>query len=140
VPRSLRPHAGLLSLTLFISLPIFSFAQKAPPAAYPKYDLQTETKIKAVVQEVKLPAKPESKESAHLLVKNGEEMVDVTLCPKSFLDDMGVTFSKGDAVDLTISKIKFEGADLVLAREVTRGDDKLILRDDKGVPVWNWKR
>jgi hypothetical protein len=53
---------------------------------------------------------------------------------------MGVSFSKGDAVEITLSKVKTESAEFLLAREVARGDDKLILRDGKGIPVWNWKR
>jgi hypothetical protein len=129
-------------LILLLSVPLgaAAFAQKAAAATLPKYDPQTETKFKAIVEELKLPEKPESKENVHLLVKEGEEVVDITLCPKSFLDDMGVNFSKGDAVELTVSKVKAEGADFVLARQVTKGDDMLVLRDGKGAPIWNWKR
>jgi hypothetical protein len=64
----------------------------------------------------------------------------VYLCPESFLADMGVSFSKGDAIALTGSTVKQDGADLILAREVVKGNDTLVLRDDKGSPVWNWKR
>jgi len=73
-------------------------------------------------------------------VKNGTEIVDVYLCPKSFLEEMGVSFSKGDQIVVTGSKVKQDGADLVLAREVVKGNDTLVLRDDKGNPVWNWQR
>jgi hypothetical protein len=53
---------------------------------------------------------------------------------------MGVGFSKGDEIAVTGSKVKQDGADLVLAREVVKGNDTLVLRDDKGNPVWNWQR
>ena len=66
--------------------------------------------------------------------------MDVILCPKSFLDDMGVSFNKGDDIALTGSKVKQNGTDLILAREVVKGDVTLALRDDKGNPVWNWHR
>lgn len=137
--RAAHRHRTWLRAAIIPSLIVVSaLAQKAP--APPKYDLQTESKIKAVVQELKLPAAPNTKDNVHLLVKSGEEPLDVTLCPKSFLDDMGVSFAKGDEISLTISKIKQEGApDLILAREITKSEDKLILRDDKGVPAWNWK-
>jgi hypothetical protein len=75
-----------------------------------------------------------------LLVKNGTEIVDVYLCPKSFLEEIGVGFSKGDEIAVTGSKVKQGGADLVLAREVVKGNDTLVLRDDKGNPVWSWQR
>jgi hypothetical protein len=56
------------------------------------------------------------------------------------MDDMGVTFSKGDAISVTGSKVKQEGGYLMLAREVVKGQDTLVLRDDKGSPVWIWDR
>ena len=87
----------------------------------PKYDPHTETKLSGTVEEVaRLPPKGSEKDIVHLMVKSGTEIVDVYLCPKSFLDDMGVTFSKGDEVEVTGSKVKQDGADLVLAREVVR--------------------
>lgn len=104
----------------------------------PKYDPATETKMKGVVEELKLPPKGQEKEVAHLLTKSGDDMIDIYLCPKSYMDDMGVTFSKGDAIAFTGSKVKQDGADLILAREVVKGQDTLVLRDDKGNPVWDW--
>jgi len=115
-------------------------AQKTQETSPPKYDPHTETRMKGTVDEVKLPPKGSEKEAAHLLVKNGPDTVDVYLCPKSFLADMGVSFSKGDAIALTGSIVKQAGADLILAREVVKGNDTLVLRDEKGSPVWNWGR
>jgi hypothetical protein len=67
-------------------------------------------------------------------------MIDVYLCPKSFLDDMGMSLTKGDEIALTGSKVKAEGADLILVREVVKGNDTVVLRDGKGDPVWSWHR
>ncbi|HZR57890.1 MAG TPA: hypothetical protein VFA74_13530 [Terriglobales bacterium] len=106
----------------------------------PKYDLQSETKMKGIVDEVKLPPKGSEKDAAHVMIKSGTDMIDVYLCPKSFLDDMGVSLSKGDEIALTGSKVKAEGADLILARELVKGNDTVVLRDDKGNPVWSWRR
>jgi hypothetical protein len=52
---------------------------------------------------------------------------------------MGVIFAKGDEIAFTGSKVKQGDTDLVLAREVVKGTDTLVLRDQKGNPVWNWK-
>jgi hypothetical protein len=102
----------------------------------PKYDAQTETKMKGTVDEVKLPAS--AKEIVYLVIKTGgDASVQVYLCPKSFLDDMGVTFAKGEEITLTGSKVKQGDADLILAREIAKGTDTLVLRDDKGKPVWS---
>jgi hypothetical protein len=115
-------------------------AQKSQQPSPPKYDLHTHKNMKATVEEVKLPPKGSEKEVAYLLVKIETDSVDVYLCPKSFFDDMGMSFSKGDEVALTGSKVKHGDADLVLAREVVRGNDTFVLRDEKGNPVWASQR
>jgi len=115
-------------------------AQKSQGAGPPKYNLETETKMNATVDEVKLPPKGSEKEVVHLLVNNATETVDVYLCPQAFLGDMGVSFSQGDEIVLTGSKVKNDGADLILAREVVKGTDTLLLRDDKGRPLWKGHR
>jgi hypothetical protein len=94
--------------------------------------------MKVTVDDVKLPPKGSEKEVVHLFAKSGPDTMDVYLCPKSFLDDMGVSFNKGDDIALTGSKVVHNGADLILARELVKGDVTLVLRDDKGNPVWNW--
>jgi hypothetical protein len=110
-------------------------AQTGPP----KYDLHTEATMKGTVEEVRLPPKGSEKEIVHLMMKSGADVVDLYVCPKAFMDDMGVSFSKGDELALTGSKVKYGGADLILAREVVKGTDTLVLRDEKGDPVWNWR-
>src|SRR6185369_4239396 len=94
--------ASLLPIAILITLPLT--AQKAQKISGPKYDLSTETKVKGTVEEVRLPPKGNEKDVAHLLLKSGSETVDVYLCPKAFLDDMGVSFSKGDEIGLTGSR------------------------------------
>jgi len=123
------------AVALLCTLPLV--AQKAQEAS-PKYDVHTETKMKATVEEVKLP--DSKNEVAHLLVKTGTDIADVYLCPKAFLEDMGVSFSKGDEIALTGSRVKQGEADLILAREVVKGNDTLVLRDEKGNPIWSWQR
>lgn len=122
----------LTFLTLFLGS-AFSIAQ-----AGPKYDTSTEAKFKGTIEELKLP--PKDKDIAHVTIKSGTDTFDLYLCPKSFIDDMGVSFAKGDEVAFTGSKIKQGDADMILAREVVKGTDTLVLRDNKGNPVWNWKR
>jgi hypothetical protein len=126
---------------LVVSLTASAQARKsqAPGAGPPKYDLHTEAKFKGTIEELKLPPKGSEKEIAHLLLKNGADTVDVYLCPRSFLDDMGMGFAKGDEIALTGSRVKQDGADLILAREVAKGNDTFVLRDEKGGPVWNWR-
>ena len=136
-------HAGArisvvpLVVCLSALFPASLSGQKSPDSSkFPKYDFQNETRIKGTVQELKLPSKGAERDAAHLMVKSGDSVYDVYLCPASFLNDMGITFGKGDEVSLTGSKVKQNDLDLILAREVAHGTDTLVLRDDKGKPVW----
>jgi hypothetical protein len=132
----------LLFLTAFLAFfcTLSATAQKAPgnDATALKYDLHTEATVKGTVEELKLP--PKASEIAHLMLKNGTAIVDVYLCPKSFLQDMGLSFSKGEEVAVTGSKVRQDDADIILARAVEKGNDTVTLRDDKGAPVWSWQR
>lgn len=129
----------LAFLVIALGAPSQAQKSKAPAAGPPKYDLHTEAKFKGTVQELRLPPKGKEKEIAHLLLKNGADTIDVYLCPKSFLDDMDMGFAQGEEIALTGSKVKQDGADLILAREVAKGSNTFVLRDDKGGPVWNWR-
>ena len=123
----------LSAVPVFALLAGVAFSQTSAP---PKYDVSTETKMKGVVEELKFLPPSGAKPQARLLMKSGTDDVEVYLCPKAFLDDMGVTFKKGDEIQVTGSKVKLDGADLTLAREVSKGEDKLILRFENGKPVW----
>src|SRR5207249_1182515 len=124
---------------LFLA-PALAQKNRTAPASPPKYDLKTEAKFKGTVADLQLPPKGSEKEIAHLVLKNGADAVDVYLCPQAFLADMGFSLSKGDEIALTGSKVKQGEADLILAREVVKGNDTLVLRDEKGSPVWSWRR
>ena len=104
--------------------------------APPKYDPANEATLKGAVEEFKFVPPTGTKPVGYLVVKSGGDSVQVFLGPKKFLDDMGASFKAGDAVEITGSKVKQDGADVVLAREVVKGDDTLILRFKDGKPAW----
>src|SRR5215472_10219114 len=110
-----------------VGLAVTCTIPSAAQSSLPKYDLATETKMKGIVQEMKLPEKGNEKQGARITLKSGTDTLDVYLCPKSYLDDMGATLAKGDDVTLTGSKVKQDGVDVILAREVVKGNDTLVL-------------
>jgi hypothetical protein len=116
-------------------------AQDSPPTDHgaPKYDQKTETKTKGVVDDIKVLTLGSRKDFVELVVKSGDDKVPVYVCPKPFEDEMGIAFSKGDEVSVDGSKVKLEAADVILARQVVKGTDTLMFRDDKGNAVWDWR-
>ena len=132
-----------LFVPLLLLLAAPAFAQKAnsdEAIVLPKYDSHTETKTKGIVDEIKELTLANKREITELIVKSGSDTVRVFVSPKSFQDDMGVSFNKGDEISLTGSKVKLEDADVILGKEIVKGNDTLLLRDDKGDPVWTWKK
>ena len=45
-------------------------------------------------------------------------------------------FNKGDALEITGVKVKFENVDTIFAREIKRGNDTFVFRDKEGRPIW----
>ena len=140
LPR--RATKVLFHIPLFLLLCVSpGLSQKAQQddASLAKYDLHTETKTKGVVDEVKLLPLGTRKDFTELIIKSGDDKVHIYVCPKPFQEEMGISFSKGDEIAVTGSKVKQETADVILARELVRGADTLLFRDDKGKPVWDWR-
>ena len=112
-------------------------SQNAPTAGAPKYDRQTEMKTKGVVEEINVLTVGSRKDFTELVLKSGDDKLHIYVCPKPFQDEMGITFIKGDEVAVTGSKVKQDTSDVILAREMVKGTDTLMFRDDKGKPVWD---
>jgi hypothetical protein len=111
-------------------------ASAKPPAL--KYDLKAEKKIKGTVQEMKLEGQGRGA-LMHLVLKTASDTVNVYLCPERFIKDMGIELKAGDEVEVIGSPATDNGISIILAREIDKGSDAYVLRDEKGVPVWNWQ-
>ena len=59
----------------------------------------------------------------------------VYLGPSWFLESKGFKFAKGDEIEVTGSKL--EAQDTIVAREVKKGDQVLVLRNAQGIPAWS---
>ena len=111
--------------------------QTAGCAGCPMYDSKTEMTITGTVQEVKeLPGYGRGT-GTHLTVKAGNDLYDVHVGPTWYLTQEKYAFAKGDHLDVIGSKIKYQGADALIARQIKKDGSTLTLRDDQGVPLWS---
>jgi hypothetical protein len=77
----------------------------------------------------------------HMNVKTEKETISVHLGPSWFIENQDVKIEPKDKVEVKGAKITFAGKPTVIAAEVTKGNDVLKLRDDRGFPVWaGWRR
>jgi hypothetical protein len=106
----------------------------------PKYDPATETTVKGTVREWKLVPPTGRKPIVYLITNTGpdkdKDTVQILLCPKSFLDQMGIAFKADEVIEVKGSKVKQDGADLILAREIVKGGETLTFRFPDGKPAW----
>ena len=134
-----RAFESFLMCVIVLLWSVPGLAQKASQDAsiLPKYDLHTEMKTKGTVDEVNLLPLGSRKDLTELIIKSGDDKIHIYVCPKTFEEEMGISFSKGDEISVMGSKVKQETLDVILARELVRGTDTLVFRDGKGNPVWD---
>ncbi len=103
----------------------------------PKYDPTTEITVKGVITEVKEFECPVSGGvGAHLTLKAGEKSVLVHVALSKFLKDYELSFEKGQQVEVIGSKVMMDGEEVILARQIIRGQSTFTFRDAKGQPLW----
>jgi hypothetical protein len=109
-----------------------------PGTGVPKYDPSTESVFKGTVQEVRERQCPVSGGmGSHIVLKLQDGgVIEVHLASTKFMKDFELVFNVGDEVEVTGSKVMFEGVETIFAREVKRGTDVFVFRDKEGKPVW----
>jgi hypothetical protein len=141
--RTLRSIRRLLSLiAIWCSFAAAVTAQPEPGAGprWPRYDKTTEMTIEGTVKEVLRPDDGRGRKGMHLMIEAAEQTWTVHLGPASWVQAKGFSFAAGDAVTVFGSRIEVDGKPVLIAREVTKGDAKLELRDESGNPLWAGRR
>lgn len=134
--RAPKSGAVVCLAAMFLLAPLV-MAQKTAAGA-PKYDVAKEVTIKGTLEEIKEVPNPKGQIGIYLMVKSGGDVLEVRLCPNSFFKEFEVAFNKGDQLTITGSKVRVDEKDVILAREIECGNNKIVLRDKQGVPVWMW--
>jgi hypothetical protein len=131
-----RSWSNVLALSvLLLVITTGAFAQAGKTG--PKYDVTKETKLKGTVTQVVEGAA--AADPTVLTIKAGEKVVSVQLAPKDYLKEIECWVKVGDVVEVTGAKVTDAG-DVIIAREVVFGNNTMVLRDNKGVPIWElWK-
>ena len=83
------------------------------------------------------PAKGRSSYGIHLMVVTDGEEISVHLGPGWHIESQDVSFEVGDAIEVTGSRIIYNGSPAIVAAEIRKGGETLTLRDAAGYPVWS---
>jgi len=127
----------VVAFALMAAVPA-SAAQKPESVTVPKYNPAAEATFKGTVEDTIDRQCPMSGGlGAHLILKMADgNTIEVHLATTKFVKSFDLVFNKGDKVEVTGTKIQFEGKETIFAREVTRGAETFVFRDKSGAPVW----
>ena len=142
-----------ISILALISL-IYSFESLAQPvgkgsggwgqgSGYNRmYDPNTVKTISGEVVSVeKITPRRGMSYGVHLIVKTDAKTISVHLGPGWFIERQDVTIEPKDKIEVTGSRITYQGKPAIIAAEVKKGDELLKLRDENGIPYWaGWRK
>ena len=122
-----------------------AFSQQAKQGGARFYNPNTETTVKGTIEQVETAALPGGGYSQQakgkfggpmfLNLKTDSGMLKVVLGPSWYVESKGFKFAQGDQIEVTGSK--FHDKDIIIAREVKKGDQVLVLRNAQGIPEWS---
>ncbi len=130
-------HVRSIVTAMLLFFATTAFAQPGRGPGMPRYDKATETTLRGTVQEVQSHQGRMGGTGTHLLLKTETGLVDVHVGPTNWLADKKYTFANGDALQVLGSKVTIDGKDAFLAREITKGEAKMVLRNENGIPAWS---
>jgi DNA/RNA endonuclease YhcR with UshA esterase domain len=124
-------------LLIAVSMSWIAPAQKISNEPVPKYDKSTEAVFKGTVEEVRDRNCPVTGGmGSHLMLKTADGTIEVHLALTKFVNQYELVFHKGDVLEVTGVRVKFEGVDTIFARKIKRGEDEFLFRDGDGKPLW----
>ena len=132
----------IFSLILFV--PVFAYAQGwGWNSNYNRlYDVNTETTTSGTISEIAdFSLGGDCPFGIALIISADGDVKTVHLGPAWYIDNQDIKFSLGEKVEVVGSLIKYDNNDVIIAREITREDGVLLLRDKEGFPYWaGWRR
>jgi len=74
-------------------------------------------------------------------LKTEKETISIHLGPEWYIGRLDTKIVKSDSIEIKGARATFAGKPVIIAAEVKKGDNVLVLRDSSGIPVWSgWRR
>ena len=134
----MKTWQGLAISLLLVAGMRLVVGQRTSGSAVPKYDRSAEAVFKGTVEDVQDRQCPVTGGlGTHLTLRQPDgSVIEVHLALSRFVRQYELVFQKGDVVEITGVKVKFEGADSIFARKIKRRADEFLFRDTDGKPLW----
>jgi hypothetical protein len=78
-----------------------------------------------------------------LMLQTGSGTIAVELGPAWYIDKQTPRIEANDMITVIGSRVTMDGRPVIVAADITRGNELVKLRDNNGTPVWpprNWEK
>jgi len=106
----------------------------------PNYNPKTEVTVKGTIEDVQQQQGRHGWMGTHLVLKTDSGTLDVHAGPSGYIAENHFSFAKGDVIEVIGSKVTIQDKDALLAREITKDEKTLVLRNAQGIPAWSGSR
>jgi DNA/RNA endonuclease YhcR with UshA esterase domain len=137
--KKLRKIICLMSIAgLLVSINLFAQNQggKMMNQRIRMYDVNTVQTLKGEVTNIGTITGKRGFNTAYPVLKTDSGKIDIHLGPESYLENQAMKIVNGDQIEVTGSKITYKDKPVILAAEISKGDETLKLRDSSGIPLW----
>jgi hypothetical protein len=76
----------------------------------------------------------------HIVLGTGNGSIKVHLGPQWYIDNQDLGLSVGDTIQVTGSRVLYEGEEIIIAQQIREGNETLMLRYANGFPYWSGSR
>jgi hypothetical protein len=125
--------------TLALAATVAAAVALAAPAAFgqrrgaPRYNPRTEVTVRGTVEKVsELPPR-----IVQVDLKTEDKTLSVHVGPSWFLAQQKFALAQGDSIEVIGSKTTVAGSEVLIAREIKKGGETLVLRNAQGYPEWS---
>ncbi len=133
--------AALALVSAGLIAPTGALAQGGPGRAYSRYyNPQTVETVSGSVLAIERVTGRGRFAGIHLTLKTRTGELSVHLGPSGYLDKQALKIAPHDTIEVTGSRISYRGKVVLVAAQVRRGNETLVLRDAQGHPLWSRSR
>ena len=120
-----------LAAIMCLSAASFSQALRLPL----RYDRANELTVRGTVVEVRDLGRDAAPRGTYLILRTQVGTLRVHLGPRARLDKARPSLAAGEPVEVVGSLARADREEILLAREVRKGDSVLTFRNDRGFPI-----
>ncbi len=133
--RNVNIIVGALTVLLVLLLTAIPSRRSRDSLNYSPANEVTRAGTVEDVQEFQCPVTDER--GMHVLLNTDQGKVLVHVATALFMRDHKITLQPGDRLQVTGAKIRYQGKEGMIARQIIRRDEVFTVRDTAGKPMWS---